>query len=131
MSTASKRVGVALVGTVFLLALSAGPAAGARRHTRLLRSIPAQDSVITALPKRMQLWFSEPIELAVSRVRIEGADAKQVALAPLAQDTTAGAPVSAPMPASLTDGAYTVHWSTASKDGHVVRGSFAFRLKTR
>ena len=51
--------------------------AEAFRHTRLVRSIPGADSVLTASPATVQLWFSEKIELGLSRVRIEG-DRKSV-----------------------------------------------------
>lgn len=107
-------------------------AEAARRHTRLVRSVPPRDSVVRALPPRLQLWFSEPIELAVSRVRLVGPDASSHALAPLSRDgATNAAPVTAPLPADLVDGRHVVHWSTASRDGHVVRDSFAFTLQRR
>lgn len=66
----------------------------AMRHTRLLRSMPGRDSVVAASPATVQLWFSERIELGLSRVRIEGAGGKSVSLSPLTQDASvADAPV--------------------------------------
>lgn len=121
-----------LLALLLLAVVSGVSTDGERRHTRLLRSLPAKDSVVTALPSTLQLWFSEPIEVGVSRVRLEGADAKVIPLAPLSQERAkVDAPVTAPFPQSLSDGTYTVHWTTASKDGHVVRGSFVFTLKAR
>lgn len=105
--------------------------AEALRHTRLLRSVPGKDSVIAASPATIQLWFSEKIELGLSRVRIEGAG-KTVALSPLSQDASvAGAPVVGRVPAPLADGTYTVHWTAASGDGHAVKGSFGFTIRAR
>ena len=120
---------------VLLLALAAlvgttSATAAARRHTRLIRSIPARDTVVTALPPRLQLWFSEAITLNVSRVRLVGPGQRSHALAPLARDgNSAASPVTAPWPDSLGQGRYVVHWSTASRDGHVVRDSFAFNFR--
>ena len=106
--------------------------AAAVRHTRLLRSIPGKDSVITASPATIQLWFSEKIELGLSRVRIEGAGGKSVALSPLTQDASAAdAPVVGRVPSPLADGTYTLHWTAASRDGHAVKGSFGFTIKAR
>ncbi len=103
----------------------------ALRHTRLLRSIPLADSATSASPATVQLWFSEKIELGLSRVRIVGADGKSVSIAPLTQDATkAGAPVVGRVPAPLADGKYTLHWTAASGDGHAVKGSFGFAIKS-
>jgi methionine-rich copper-binding protein CopC len=125
------RLGAVLLGVASAVAIAAAPVDAARRHTRLVRSVPARDSVIATAPARLQLWFNEPIELKVSRLRLDGPAARGVALQPLERAETADAPVTAPLPAALGDGRYVVHWSTASKDGHVVRDSFAFTLRHR
>jgi methionine-rich copper-binding protein CopC len=119
-----------LVAAMLATMMAATAADAARRHTRLVRSIPGRDSVVTVVPRQLQLWFSEPIELAVSRVRLAGPSAELRQLAPLGRASAdASAPVTAPLPDSLAAGRYTVHWSTASKDGHVVRDSFAFTIR--
>ena len=47
------------------------------------------------------------------------------------QDATkAGAPVVGRVPAPLADGKYTLHWTAASGDGHAVKGSFGFAIKS-
>ena len=105
--------------------------ASALRHTRLLRSIPLADSAITASPATVQLWFSEKIELGLSRVRIEDAAGKSVAVSPLTQDATrTGAPVVGRVPAPLANGTYKLHWTAASADGHAVKGSFGFTIRS-
>ena len=119
-----------VLGALFVAVVAT--TAAAVRHTRLLRSIPGKDSVVTASPATIQLWFSEKIELGLSRVRIEGAGGKSVALSPLTQDASvADAPVVGRVPAPLADGTYTVHWTAASRDGHAVKGSFGFAIKAR
>lgn len=125
------RLSALLLCVISAASVFALPADAARRHTRLVRSIPMRDSVIATAPARVQLWFNEPIELKVSRLRLDGPAVKGVALQPLERAAAADAPVTAPLPAGLADGRYVVHWSTASKDGHVVRDSFAFTLRHR
>ncbi len=128
-SGAMKRTLLALCAVALVTGAST---AGTRRHPRLLKSVPAKDSVLSSLPPKLQLWFSEPIELSVSRVRLVGAGAKAIPLTPLWRDPSKpDGPVSAPMPSALPDGAWMVHVTTAAKDGHVVRDSFAFTLRPR
>jgi methionine-rich copper-binding protein CopC len=130
MRTNRRRLVPGLLIVISCAAMLAAPAEAARRHTRLIRSIPARDSVMGTMPASVQLWFSEPIELKVSRVRLEGVGQRAIDLVPL-ERATVDAPVTAPLPRSAADGRYTVHWSTASEDGHVVRDSFAFTLRKR
>lgn len=132
MRPSSTRLAATLLLALTGIALSAAAGEGARRHTRLVRSIPARDSVVRALPPRLQLWFSEAIELPLSRVRLEGPGPSTLTLEPLTRaGNDAAAPVTAPFPDSLPDGRYLVRWSTASRDGHVVRDSFPFTLRRR
>ena len=45
--------------------------ASSRFHAHLVRADPAVNDTIAATPKTVRLWFSEPVELALSRVKIE------------------------------------------------------------
>lgn len=128
----SVLIGSLLIAVVVTTASSGAAAhASALRHTRLLRSIPLADSTVSASPATVQLWFSEKIELGLSRVRVEDAGGKSVAIAPLTQDATkAGAPVVGRVPAPLADGTYKLYWTAASGDGHAVKGSFSFTIKS-
>ena len=121
-----------VVGLLVLGSATTGAADSARRHLRLVKSAPMADSVLTRSPTAIKLWFSEKVELGVTRVRLEGTDARRVTLSPLASEDDKGVPVVvAGVPTALADGAYTVQWSTASKDGHVVKGTIAFTVRTR
>ena len=101
-----------------------------RFHTRLVKSAPAKDTVLAAAPASVQLWFSEQIDLTTSRVQLVDAAAKPVPTAALTRDDTkADQPVVARVSGALANGVYTVNWSTASDDGHAVKGSFNFTVK--
>jgi hypothetical protein len=98
-------------------------------HPKLLRSLPAADQVVTASPTVVKLWFSERVELGISRIRLVNArDATvgtgRVARIPGGDEATLMTPITVPLP----PGVYTVHWITASTDGHAMRGSFAFTV---
>lgn len=124
-----------LAATLLLAVALTTPAEAARRHLRLVKSAPAADAVLTASPAALELWFSETVELGVTRIRLEGPDAKPVALgalkfsAPKAGATAEIPSVVATIPAALSDGSYVVRWSTASSDGHVVKGEIAFAVR--
>ncbi len=117
---------VALLGALVLAA--ATPAEGARRHVRLVKSSPVQDSVVAA-PATVELWFSEKVELGVTRVRLSGVSGTTVATGPLKRADVADAPIVAAVLGPMAAGVYTVNWSTASKDGHPVRGAFEFTVR--
>jgi methionine-rich copper-binding protein CopC len=104
---------VALLAALVLAAAS--PAEGARRHVRLVKSTPVKDS--------------EPVELGVTRVRLTGVSGTTVATGPLKRADVADAPIIAAVLGPMADGIYTVNWSTASKDGHPVRGTFEFTVR--
>lgn len=100
-----------------------------RRHTRLVRSEPAKDSVIRVAPTELRLWFSETLDLAVTRVRLVDGQRAPVHTAALTRADAADAPIVAALEAPLPNGNYSVEWSTSSKDGHPVRGTFRFSVR--
>lgn len=99
-----------------------------RRHLRLVRSSPAADTVMTKSPEAISLWLSEPAELPMTKIALSTTGGADIVLAPLTRGKTKGAPVQATLVKPLAYGAYTVKWKAASKDGHVVDGTFAFHV---
>ena len=94
-------------------------------HTGLKRSEPAKNSRLSAPPRRISLWFTAKPQLAFTRVSLDG-PAGRIALDTIVADT--GNALHAVVPTALTAGTYTVHWQTASADGHPIRGDFAFTI---
>jgi cytochrome c peroxidase len=113
---------------IALLAAAATPAE--RFHTRLVKSNPAKDAVVATAPAALELWFSEKIDLAASRVQLVGPGGTAVTTAALTRDDAAtDAPVVVRITGPVVDGVQTVNWSAASGDGHPVKGSFTFTVK--
>ena len=115
----------ALLGLATLVALvSAAPATA---HSLLLGATPAPDAVVTTSPLEVRLRFNNRIEKNLSRVRLVD---EHGAVAAAVIDGRAGAPadsVIARVP-PLTAGAWRVEWQVFSTDGHVVSGTYGFRL---
>ena len=112
-----------VLAAVLTLAAS-GPAAA---HSLLLSSVPAANAVLTTSPMSVTLRFNNRIEKRLSRVRLVD-EHGTVASAPAtrAQDGSAETLVAAVPP--LAPGAWRVDWQVFSTDGHVVSGSYQFRL---
>ncbi len=96
-------------------------------HLKLDKSDPKADSVLTASPKTMTLWFSQAVELPVTKITLADAAKKEIATKALV-NAVDGAVVAA-IDTPLAAGAYTVTWRTMAKDGHVIKGDFVFSVK--
>ena len=103
--------------------LAALPAVGLL-HLHLTRAEPAAGAAVGRAPAALRLWFSQPVEAAVTRVRLAG-PAGAVALDRLAVDE---AEVRAAVRGAMPAGAYTVEWRTMAADGHAVSGTYNFRV---
>ncbi len=140
-------LGMVLCGSA-ALALVATPGHASRvRHLRLLKSFPAADSVLQSSPDAVRLWLSETPEVPATKITVTSASGATVKLAPVklvtvgaaagtasaAGSADKSAPKSAPLTAALVtpiaSGTYTVAWRTMSRDGHVVKGTFAFKVQ--
>lgn len=119
-----------LLAAVVGVSLAAKPhRSEAELHLRLVKSVPAKDSVLAEPPTHVMLWFSQEPQARLSAITLKGPGGATVALGPLTQCPTEKellyVKVDGPMPA----GAYTIAWRTASSDGHVIRGELAFRVR--
>ena len=108
-----------LAGALLLVAGSA-PA-----HSLLLESSPAAGSVVVASPRELSLRFNNRIEKKLSTIRLLDERGGVRPLAMLADGPADRLTATVP---SLDPGAWRVEWRVLSTDGHVVSGSFSFRV---
>jgi copper transport protein len=97
-------------------------------HAHLTKSTPGANSTLAVAPHRIQLWFSEAPELALTKIALVNADSEPVTLGAVVRADSSGLSVSAAIPGALAAGRYTVLWSTAAADGHPSHGHFAFTV---
>jgi len=128
-SLSRSLLALALVVTALTAFSSTREEASARRHTRLVRSEPAKDSTVRVAPTELRLWFSETLDLGVTRIVLTDAARQPIATRALTRDAATDAPIITALDAPLPDGNYSVAWSTSSKDGHPVRGTFRFSVR--
>jgi methionine-rich copper-binding protein CopC len=106
---------------------AAVPRAGARRHARLVKSIPAANDTLKASPAAIKLWFSESIELGVARVKLVGQGNTSIATGRLGRIPGEDArTVMVAVTKALTSGTYVVQWTAPAEDGHPTKGAYTF-----
>lgn len=111
-----------LVATALLVA-----AAAASAHARLLASEPAAGQAGPA-PAAVKLHFNEPVEPAMSTVKILGPSSAPVEVGkPAGADGDDKTLVSTL--GKLPAGDYRLEWSTMGHDGHHTKGVYRFTVK--
>ena len=95
-------------------------------HMRVQKTMPEDGAVLSGAPSRIQVWYTQSPDPAISQLLLEGADGA-VAL----DETAIGEDKSlmATLPTALAGGVYTVKWRTAGDDGHTQRGDFSFTVR--
>ena len=102
--------------------------AQAAAHANLASSDPPANSELETAPSCIIIWFTEPIEPALSEIRVLDAAGKQVDEGDSAVDDLNPLAMSVGL-SDVPDGTYTVAWKNVSTvDGHRVRGSFVFSV---
>jgi putative copper export protein/methionine-rich copper-binding protein CopC len=97
-------------------------------HQRLLSTEPARDAVAGEAPRELRLRFYEPVQLAFTQIELIGPDGRPIALGSPRQAADTASLLIVPIGGPLQAGEFTVRWSTASRDGHPVRGEYGFRI---
>jgi methionine-rich copper-binding protein CopC len=103
---------------------------GTAFHARLVRADPAVNDTIASTPKAVRLWFSEPVELGLSRVKIVRVGGDTVKTSGLRHEgtmaTTAALDLTTP---PTSPGTYVVTYRVVARDGHPTSGSYSFVLE--
>ena len=118
-------VAAALVAAGLVAALIAAPAWA---HANYARSMPSANAVLDESPRRVSIWFTEPLEARFSEIRVLDGAGDQVDAGNSGVDANDLTLMSVGLP-PLPDGTYTVAWRNLSTvDGHRLRGAFVFSV---
>jgi methionine-rich copper-binding protein CopC len=102
--------------------------AGASAHGVLQASSPASGATLDRAPAELHLHFNEALEPKFSSIKLSDAKGSEVAIEPAAVDAADPRALGAKLP-SLVPGAYAVHWSVMTRDGHRTHGDYGFQVK--
>src|SRR5262249_4490923 len=111
----------ALAGMIAYVVLADDVAA----HARLKRANPPVGGAVSvaAVPAELQIWFSEPVEPALSSVEVRAPDGARMDRGDLRGDATDRTHLRVTLLA-LTPGTPGVLWRVVSVDTHRTNGSF-------
>ena len=119
------------IAAVSLLAgiLALGQAIQAQAHANILRSDPADNSVLPAFPPLIKIWFSEPVAPDFSTAILLDVNGVQITTPQAVRFDASDPTLLILEPPALGDGIYTVTWRAASaSDAHATSGLFVFRV---
>jgi methionine-rich copper-binding protein CopC len=94
-------------------------------HAARVSTDPADNAVLAAGPARVTATFNERLQTAFAAMTVVGPDADVWSTG---QPTVQGAIVAIGLRPLGPAGIYTVNYRVTSADGHVVSGSWSFRL---
>jgi len=97
-------------------------------HSGLQRAEPPVESTLKRPPKELKLYFSERLEPAYSRVRVEDGQGARVDRDDSRVDRSNPLLLRVTLP-PLAPGTYTVMWRVLSVDSHITEGRFTFRVE--
>jgi methionine-rich copper-binding protein CopC len=95
-------------------------------HMKLTKSLPVADAALGAKPAKVQIWFTQAPDKAVSRITLTGPSG-EVKLGTLAVEVDKS--MSAAVEGLTPDGSYKVSWQAAGDDGHVQKGEYSFSVR--
>lgn len=107
---------------IFLVAASMLFASAVQAHSVLESSIPAGGSTVTE-PKAVSLTFTRAVRLVTLKLTAKDVDTSL----PVDRSAPAARSFSAPLPA-VAPGKYEVKWAASARDGHIMTGSFSFKV---
>jgi hypothetical protein len=111
-----------MIGAIFIaLPFAAGA------HAFLDHAEPGVGRKVRSAPAMIKLWFTQNIEPAFSKVRVEDSSGKEVDKKDVHVDEKEKPVMMVSVP-DLPPGKYTVTWSVVSVDTHRTQGHFEFTV---
>ncbi|MFG1805316.1 copper resistance CopC/CopD family protein [Streptomyces sp. NPDC049040] len=113
-----------------LFAVLLATATPASAHAALIRTNPADGSVVQTAPQQVVLTFSEGVLLSADSLRVLDPAGTDVATGTPGHATgkDSGSTATVALRAGLGNGTYTVAWKAVSQDSHPVAGAFTFSV---
>jgi copper resistance protein C len=97
-------------------------------HASLIGAAPAADATVSASPSKLDLSFSEELEIKFSGVSVSGTGNAAVSLGAAMISPSDKTELVVPILTPLAPGRYIVNWHVLLKDGHKTHGSYGFTI---
>jgi methionine-rich copper-binding protein CopC len=119
----------ALLAATVLATVPLALATPAWAHAALVQAVPAVGATIgPPAPAELRLSFSEPLELAFTKVTVIGGDGQPAQTGPLALDPADAKILVVPLTGALAAGVVTVNWTAVADDGHKSNGTYSLTI---
>lgn len=119
------KTSLAFAATAAMLLL--GSAGQAFAHAHPVHESPAAGSAVSA-PAEVSISYTEPLEAALSHLKVVDAHGKQVNEAKSSVDGKDRKTLGVALP-KLAGGRYKVEWAVVADDGHRTHGEYTFTVK--
>lgn len=116
-----------IINSLLMCVMSLSPMA-VSAHAILVKSQPAKDETVKEAPKRIDLWFNDPVRSEYKALAVIDSENKRVDNRDVEQSLTDGSNIHATV-GDLAPGIYTVRYRVVSEDTHIVTGKFQFTVK--
>lgn len=97
-------------------------------HAHLVSSTPVANAALAVAPKSITLTFNEKLAPAFSKFELTMPEHGGMAVAVKTSVSKDNKSIVGVPQAALAKGAYTIHWTAASADGHRMTGELAFKV---
>jgi methionine-rich copper-binding protein CopC len=119
------RVVATVVLATSLIVVAVAGAGAASAHATRIATDPVENTELSQAPQKVSATFNETLQLQFAAMTVVGPDGN---LWSTGDPQVGGAVVSVGVRPLGPSGTYTVNYRVTSADGHVVSGSWAFRL---
>ena len=119
------RVLATLVLAISLISAAVAGAGVAAAHATRLATDPVENAELAKAPEKVSAMFNEALQPSFAAMTVVGPDGNQWSTG---DPTVDGAVVSVGVRPLGPAGSYTVNYRVTSADGHVVSGSWSFKL---
>ncbi|WP_329177073.1 copper resistance CopC/CopD family protein [Streptomyces sp. NBC_01477] len=125
-----RRLAAVVAACCALFAVLLATATPASAHAALIRTDPADGSVVRTAPQQVVLTFSEGVLLSADSLRVLDPAGTNVATGSPGHATgkDSGSTATVALRTGLGNGTYTVAWKAVSQDSHPVAGAFTFSV---
>lgn len=94
-------------------------------HSKLQSSVPAAEAKVTEAVQELSLSFNEKIDSTLSTLSITNDKGEKIDTAEVKVEENH---LKASLGSPLDSGTYTVEWKIVGRDGHPVKGDYAFQV---
>lgn len=125
MTMRPRRLMAASLLLMWLTCAATATAGVAGAHAARVAAAPAENAVVDTGPNRASATFNQPLQTTFAAMTVVGPDGN---LWSSGEPQVQGAVISVGLRPLGPAGTYTVNYRVTSADGHVVSGSWSFRL---